>query len=83
MAREKILVIDDEPDIGWLFSKILSEEGYKVLISLNGEEGISKIKKEKPDLVFLDLKLPGMDGIEILKEIRTFDKDLLIIVLTA
>jgi len=83
LAREKILVIDDEPDIGWLFSKILSEEGYKVLISLNGEEGISKIKKEKPDLVFLDLKLPGMDGIEILKEIRTFDKDLLIIVLTA
>lgn len=83
MAREKILVIDDEPDIGWLFSKILSEEGYKVLTSLNGEEGISKIKKEKPDLVFLDLKLPGMDGMEILKEIRTFDKDLLVIVLTA
>lgn len=83
MAREKILVIDDEPDIGWLFSKILSEEGYKVLTSLNGEEGISKIKKERPDLVFLDLKLPGMDGIEILKEIRTFDKDLLVIVLTA
>ncbi len=83
MAHEKILVIDDEPDIGWLFSKILSEEGYKVLTSLNGEEGISKIRKEKPDLVFLDLKLPGMDGIEILKEIRTFDKDLLVIVLTA
>ena len=83
MAREKILVIDDEPDIGWLFSKILSEEGYKVLTSLNGEEGISKIKKEKPDLIFLDLKLPGMDGIEILKEIRTIDKDLLVIVLTA
>ncbi len=83
MAREKILVIDDEPDIGWLFSKILSEEGYKVLISLNGEEGISKIKKEKPDLVFLDLKLPGLDGMEILKKIRTFDKDLLVIVLTA
>ena len=83
MAREKILVIDDEPDIGWLFSKILSEEGYKVLVSLNGEEGISKVKKEKPDLVFLDLKLPGMDGMEILQEIRTFDKDLLVIVLTA
>lgn len=83
MAQEKILVIDDEPDIGWLFSKILSEEGYQVLISLNGEEGISKIKKEQPDLVFLDLKLPGKDGIEILKEIRTFDKDLLVIVLTA
>jgi len=83
LAQEKILVIDDEPDIGWLFSKILSEEGYQVLISLNGEEGISKIKKEQPDLVFLDLKLPGKDGIEILREIRRFDKDLLVIVLTA
>lgn len=83
MAQEKILVIDDEPDIGWLFSKILSEEGYQVLTSLNGEEGISKIKKEQPDLVFLDLKLPGKDGVEILREIRRFDKDLLVIVLTA
>jgi len=83
LAQEKILVIDDEPDIGWLFSKILSEDGYKVLVSLNGEEGISKIKKEQPDLVFLDLKLPGMDGMGVLKEIRRFDKDLLVILLTA
>jgi DNA-binding NtrC family response regulator len=83
LAQAKILVIDDEPDIGWLFSKILSEEGYEVLISLNGEEGISKIKKEQPDLVFLDLKLPGKGGIEILREIRRSDKDLLVIVLTA
>jgi len=83
LAQAKILVIDDEPDIGWLFSKILSEEGYEVSISLNGEEGISKIKKEQPDLVFLDLKLPGKGGIEILREIRRFDKDLLVIVLTA
>lgn len=82
MAREKILVIDDEPEIGWLFSKILSEEGYKVLCSLNGEEGISKVKKDHPDLVILDLKLPGKNGIEILREIRRFDKDLLVIVLT-
>lgn len=82
MAREKILVIDDEPGIGGLFSKILSEEGYKVLYSLNGEEGISKVKKDHPDLVILDLKLPGKNGIEILREIRRFDKDLLVIVLT-
>lgn len=83
MAQPKILVIDDEPDIGWLFSKILSEEGCQVLVSLDGQEGISKIKKEKPDLVFLDLRLPGKDGIEVLREIRRFDKDLLVIVLTA
>jgi two-component system response regulator AtoC len=82
VTRKKILVIDDERDIGWLFSKILTEEGYQVLIALNGREGISTIQKEKPDLVILDLKLPGMDGIETLREIRKFDKDLLVVVLT-
>ena len=82
MAQAKILVIDDEPDIGLLFSKILSEEGHRVLVSLDGKEGISMVKREQPDLIFLDLKLPGMDGIEVLREIRRFDKDLLVIVLT-
>ena len=82
MTQAKILVIDDEPDIGLLFSKILSEEGHRVLVSLDGKEGISMVKREKPDLIFLDLKLPGMDGIEVLREIRRFDKDLLVIVLT-
>lgn len=82
MARKKILVIDDERDIGWLFSKILTEEGYQVLVALNGLEGISTIQKEKPDLVILDLKLPGMDGIETLREIRRFNRDLLVVVLT-
>jgi DNA-binding NtrC family response regulator len=82
LAQQKILVIDDEKDIGWLFSKILKEEGYQVLIALNGHDGVATIKKEKPDLVILDLRLPGMDGIEILREIRRFDKDLLVVVLT-
>ncbi|NQT80383.1 MAG: sigma-54-dependent Fis family transcriptional regulator [Candidatus Aminicenantes bacterium] len=81
-AKAKILIIDDEKDIGWLFSKILTEEGYQVLTALDGQTGISVIKKEKPDLVILDLKLPGMDGIEILREIRRFDKDLCVIILT-
>ncbi len=82
LAKAKILIIDDEKDIGWLFSKILTEEGYQALTALNGQTGISIIKKEKPDLVILDLKLPGMDGIEILREIRRFDKDLCVIILT-
>ncbi|MGB2844634.1 MAG: sigma-54 dependent transcriptional regulator [Candidatus Aminicenantaceae bacterium] len=82
LAKAKILIIDDEKDIGWLFSKILTAEGYQVLTALNGQTGISIIKKEKPDLVILDLKLPGMDGIEILREIRRFDKDLCVIILT-
>ncbi|MCG2675775.1 sigma-54 dependent transcriptional regulator, partial [bacterium] len=82
MAQEKILVVDDEPETGWLFSKILGEEGYKVLAARTGQEGITKIKEELPDLVFLDIRLPGMDGIEVLKEIRRFDNSLLVIMLT-
>ena len=82
MAQEKILVVDDEPEMGWLFSKILGEEGYKVLTACTGQEGITKVKEEMPDLVFLDIRFPGMDGIEVLKEIRRFDKDLLVIMLT-
>lgn len=83
MIKEKILIIDDEPDIGWLFSKILGEEGYQVSTALSGQEGISIIKKEQPDLVFLDIRLPGIDGIETLKEIRKFNTELLVIILTA
>lgn len=83
MIKEKILIIDDEPDIGWLFSKILGEEGYQVSTALSGQEGISIIKKERPDLVFLDIRLPGIDGIETLKEIRKFNTELLVIILTA
>jgi DNA-binding NtrC family response regulator len=82
LTQAKILVIDDEPDIGLLFSKILSEEGHKVLVSLDGKEGISIVKREQPDLIFLDLNLPGMHGLEVLREIRSFDEKVLVIVLT-
>lgn len=49
MAKKIILVIDDEKDIGWLFSKILHEEGYDVLTSLNAQDGILTIKKERTE----------------------------------
>lgn len=83
MAKEKILVIDDEPGIGWLFSKILVDEGYTVSTALNGKKGLAQIKKEQPDLIFLDLMLPGIDGIETLKEIRKLNNNTIIIMLTA
>ncbi|MBS3819426.1 sigma-54-dependent Fis family transcriptional regulator [bacterium] len=83
MAESKVLVIDDEKEIGWLFSKILSEEGCNVSTALKGDEGIAKIKKENPVLVILDLKLPHKSGIEVLREIRSFDRELMVVVLTA
>jgi len=83
LTKLKVLVIDDEPEIGRLFSKILSEEGCEVFAAMNGNDGICKIKKRNPDLVILDLKLPQKSGIEVLREIRKFNHELRVVVLTA
>lgn len=77
-----ILIIDDEPEIGWIFSKILSGDGYQVQTARSGEEGLTKFKKICPELVFLDMKLPGLDGLETLKKIKEFDRDTAVIMIT-
>src|SRR3989338_7554813 len=82
MSQDKILVIDDEPKMAWIFSKILGSE-YQVLSTKTGREGLAMIKKEKPDLIFLDVRLPDTPGVELLQEIRKIGKNLLVIMLTA
>ena len=79
----KVLVIDDEPEIGWIFSKILKDNGYEVDSSQTGRDGLNKIRKFTPDLVFLDLRLPDKNGIHVLKEIKKINPDILIIMITA
>lgn len=81
--RMKIVAIDDEPEICWLMTRILEEEGHLPLVADNGPEGLALIRREHPDLVFLDLRLPGMDGLEVLRQIREFDQDLMVIILSA
>jgi len=66
----KILVIEDDKFLRELLERKLQEEGFTVSSANNGEEGLEKIKEEKPELVLLDLILPGIDGFEILKKIR-------------
>ncbi|MBI3008275.1 MAG: sigma-54-dependent Fis family transcriptional regulator [Candidatus Omnitrophica bacterium] len=83
MSKRKILIIDDEPEMGWIFSRVLEDFNCEVHVAKTGEEGITRIQKDLPDLVFLDVKLPKMDGIETLSQIRTTHKDLLVIMLTA
>ena len=78
----KILVVDDEPEIGWAFAKVLGEEGLQVLTAKNGKEALAKVEREQPDVVFLDVKLPGMDGIAILRKIKEARHDQLVIMLT-
>jgi two-component system alkaline phosphatase synthesis response regulator PhoP len=70
MSRGLILVIDDEVHILELVKYNLEKEGYRVIAYETGEEGLEAIEKEKPDLVILDLMLPGIDGLEVCRRIR-------------
>src|SRR4030066_520361 len=83
MAKAKILVVDDEDLIRWSFEKELSKLKYDVLTAESGEEAINKFKENLPDLVLLDVKLPGMDGLETLKEIHKLKGETLAIMMTA
>ena len=79
----KILVVDDEVKACKLLKRFLELKDYEVIVSNDGEDAIEKAKKEKPDAILLDIRMPGMEGTEVLKRIREFDKDVGIIMVTA
>jgi len=85
--REKkiknILIIDDEDDLCKILGRILSSKGYRVGFANTKREGLSSIKKEKPDLVFLDLKLPDGDGMELLPKIKKVSPEIAVIIISA
>jgi two-component system phosphate regulon response regulator PhoB len=70
MAVGRIVVIEDEADILEVIRYNLAREGYKVMTSRDGEEGLAAVRKEAPDLVLLDLMLPGLDGIEVCRRLK-------------
>tara|TARA_Y100000310_G_scaffold85265_1_gene82096 strand:+ start:12323 stop:12691 length:369 start_codon:yes stop_codon:yes gene_type:complete len=70
----KILVIEDDKFLKELISQKLTKEGYKVISAVDGEDGVKKTKAENPNLILLDLILPGMDGFEVLDEIKKDSK---------
>ena len=71
MAKPKILVIEDEPDLLEVIQYNLDREGHKVIACRNGEQGLSRIRTDNPDLVILDLMLPGMDGVEVCRQVKS------------
>jgi PAS domain S-box-containing protein len=75
MSAPKILVIDDEPILQKAMYKILKNENYDIVFAGNGMEGLEKAKQEKPDLIFLDLRMPGMDGFGFLEAVRITPDD--------
>ena len=78
----KILVVDDEPSITNLVSAYLKPEGYEVFIASDGNAGLKAARTFKPDLIILDVMLPGMDGIELLSRLRR-ESEVYVIMLTA
>jgi len=82
MANAKILVIDDEPNIVNLVTAYLKPEGYEVYTAEDGQQGLKAARAFKPDLIVLDVMLPGMDGIEVLTRLRR-ESDVYVILLTA
>ena len=85
MAKERILVVDDEEDILELVRFHLAREGYQLTLAATGEEALKKAKRETFDLVVLDLMLPGLDGLEVAKALKsdTRTKSVPIVMLTA
>ena len=82
-AEMTVLVVDDQPGIRRLLTEVLREEGYTVVTAMNGIEGVSKAKEVKPMLILMDMKMPGMDGIEALREIKGFNHGERVIMMTA
>ena len=80
---KKILVVDDEHDICDFVQNFFQERGYAVLTASSGEDALKMIKSDRPDLVLLDIKMKGMDGIAALKHIRDFDKKIKVVMVTA
>jgi DNA-binding response OmpR family regulator len=69
MSLGKVLVVDDEPEVGHFLQDFLSLRGYEVVLAATGMDALAELETEKPDLVLLDVAMPGMDGVETLNRI--------------
>jgi len=80
---DKILIVDDDKDMRDILSDLISSDGYKAITASDGRKALIETKAHSPDLVLLDIRLPEMDGLKVLEEIKKMDKDLPVIMLTA
>lgn len=80
---EKVMVVDDDEGIRYLYEQVLTDEGYKVILASDGLEAVEIFKNIKPDIVVLDIRMPGMDGIELLGKVLDMDRKLPVIINSA
>ncbi|MBM9535516.1 response regulator [Desulfobulbus alkaliphilus] len=83
MAKKRILLVDDEEAIQLLYREEFEDEGYLVDSARNGEEALAKFQIQPPDLVILDINMPGMNGIEVLRQMKEMRADLPVILSSA
>ena len=83
MVEANILIIEDNEDLGFSIAEVLRKKDYDVKTTLMGEEGLEIVKNQIVDLVLLDIRLPDRDGLEILKELKDWDPDILVVMMTA
>ncbi|KKK37974.1 chemotaxis protein CheY [Mesobacillus campisalis] len=81
--KEKILIVDDQFGIRILLNEVLQKEGYQTYQAANGVQALEIVNQDTPDLVLLDMKIPGMDGIEILKRMKVIEPNIRVIIMTA
>jgi len=80
---KKVLIVDDQNGIRVLLMEVFNSEGYRTFQASNGKMALEIVKNESPDLVLLDMKIPGMDGLEILKRIKEINRNIKVIMMTA
>ena len=83
MGGKRVLVVDDEPDFLEMMQLRLELQGYEVLTAEDGRQALERVKKDKPDIVLLDIMMPVMNGLEVLKKIRSINRKLPVYILTA
>ena len=81
--KGKVLIVDDAPDTLEIIQKLLSYEGYEIILASTGEEGVKRVEDERPEVVLMDINLPGIDGTESLRRIRRINPIQSVIMLTA
>ncbi|QTH43457.1 response regulator [Cohnella sp. LGH] len=83
MDKKRLLIVDDQVGIRILLLEVFATEGYDTFQAANGRAALDIVRTNRPDLVLLDMKIPGMDGLEILKQIKEYDRDIKVIMMTA
>lgn len=83
MSINRVLVADDEESMRWVLSKALRKKGFTVDLARDGDEALRLIRSESYDLAILDIKMPGVNGLDLLDKVREFKSDLLVVIMTA